>query len=82
MLSRKPNPAMLHLVMKELAVENCLFVGDSEIDVATAKAAGMPIALFTRGYRQTPVAELAPDFDFDNYKSLPVIAASFFTSIV
>ena len=79
--SRKPNPAMLHLVMKELAVERCLFVGDSEVDVATAKAAGLPIALFTRGYRQTPVAELAPDFDFDNFKSLPVIAESFFASI-
>ena len=73
--SRKPDPAMLHLVMSELAVEDCLFVGDSEIDVATAKAAGVPIALFTRGYRRTPVAELAPDFDFDNFKNLPEIVA-------
>ena len=79
--SRKPDPAMLHLVMKELAVERCLFVGDSEVDVATAKAAGLPIALFTQGYRQTSVAELAPDFDFDNFKNLPEIAASFFASI-
>ena len=79
--SRKPDPAMLHLVMKELAVERCLFVGDSEVDVAMAKAAGLPIALFTKGYRQTPVAELVPDFDFDNFKNLPVIAASFFASI-
>ena len=79
--SRKPDPAMLHLVMKELASERCLFVGDSEVDVATAKAAGLPIALFTQGYRQTPVAELAPDFDFDNFESLPVIAASYFASI-
>ena len=77
LLSRKPNPAMLHLVMKELAVENCLFVGDSEIDVATAKAADVPIALFTRGYRQTPVAKLAPNSDFDNFKNLPEIAAPF-----
>ena len=75
--SRKPDPAMLHLVMRELAVETCLFVGDSEVDVATAKAAGVPIALFTRGYRQTPVAELAPDFDFDHFKNLPAIAAPF-----
>ena len=75
--SRKPDPAMLHLVMKELAVERCLFVGDSEIDVATAKAAGVPIALFTQGYRQTPVAELAPDYDFDDFKNLPKIAAPF-----
>ena len=76
--SRKPDPAMLHLVMKELAVERCLFVGDSEVDVATAKAAGVPIALFTRGYRQTSVAELAPDFNFDDFKNLTAIAASFF----
>ena len=75
--SRKPDPAMLYFVMKELAVENCLFVGDSEVDVATAEAAGVPIALFTQGYRQTPVAELAPDFDFDNFKNLPAIAAPF-----
>ena len=79
--SHKPDPAMLHLVMKELAAEQCLFVGDSEVDVATARAAGVPIALFTQGYRQTPVAELAPDFDFDNFKNLPVIVASFFASI-
>jgi len=75
--SRKPDPAMLYLVMKELAVERCLFVGDSEIDVATAKAAGVPIALFTQGYRQTPVAKLAPDYDFDDFKNLPKIAAPF-----
>ena len=79
--SRKPDPAMLHLVMKELAVERCLFVGDSEIDVATAKAAGVPIALFTQGYRKTPVAELAPDFDFDDFKNLPAIAAPFFAAV-
>ena len=79
--SRKPDPAMLHLVMKELAVENCLFVGDSEVDVGTAKAAGVPIALFTLGYRQTPVTELVPDFDFNDFRNLPAIAASFFASI-
>ena len=80
--SCKPDPAMLHLVMRELAVERCLFVGDSEVDVATARAAGVPIALFTQGYRQTPVAELAPDFDFDNFKSLPAIAAPFFPVVL
>ena len=77
LLSRKPDPAMLYLVMEELAVERCLFVGDSEVDVATAKAAGVPIALFTRGYRQTSVAELAPDFNFDDFRNLTAIATSF-----
>ena len=75
--TRKPDPAMLHLVMQELAVDHCLFVGDSEVDVATAKAAGMPVALFTKGYRQTPVADLAPEFHFDDYRVLPAIAETF-----
>ena len=77
--TRKPDPAMLHLVMQELAVDHCLFVGDSEVDVATAKAAGMPVALFTKGYRQTPVAELAPEFHFDDYRVLPAIAERCFS---
>ena len=77
--TRKPDPAMLHLVMQELAVNHCLFVGDSEIDVATAKAAGMPMALFTRGYRQKPVADLAPEFHFDDYRVLPAIVERCFS---
>jgi phosphoglycolate phosphatase len=78
--TRKPDPAMLHLVMQELAVDHCLFVGDSEVDVATAKAAGMPMALFTKGYRQTPVVELAPEFHFDDYRVLPAIVEKCFSS--
>ena len=71
--SRKPDPAMLNLVMRELGVERCLFVGDSEVDVATAKAAGVPIALFTQGYRQTHLADIDADYNFDNFYELPAI---------
>jgi phosphoglycolate phosphatase len=76
--TRKPDPAMLYLVMKELSADQCLFVGDSEVDVATAKAAEVPIALFARGYRQTPVAELFPEFHFNDYTDLPAITNQFF----
>ena len=78
--NRKPDPSMLYLVMKELAVDQCLFVGDSEVDVATAKAAGVPIALHMRGYRRTPVAELCPEFYFGDYKDLPFIAYKYFST--
>ena len=78
--NRKPDPSMLYLVMKELAVDQCLFVGDSEVDVATAKAAGVPVALHTRGYRRTPVAELCPDFYFGDYADLPFIANQCFST--
>ena len=77
--SRKPDPAMLYLAMAELDVENCLFIGDSEVDVATARAAAVPIALFTKGYRKASVDELAPNFDFDSYQDLPAIVAQHFS---
>ena len=75
----KPDPRHLTDVVEIIGgdLKKTIMVGDSEVDVATAKAAGVPIALFTRGYRQTPVAELAPDFDFDHFKNLPAIAAPF-----
>ena len=76
--TRKPDPQMLFLVMKELEVNNCLFVGDSEVDVATARAAGISIALFTKGYRQTSVKDLMPEFYFDDFRDLPAIANDFF----
>ena len=77
--SRKPDPAMLHLVMKELGVERCLFVGDSEVDVSTARAAGVPMALFTQGYRQTHLADMAADYNFHSFRELPAIARDMFT---
>ena len=79
--SCKPDPAMLNLVMRELGVERCLFVGDSEVDVATAKAAGVPIALFTQGYRQTHLADMAVDYNFDSFCELPAIVKDMFTSL-
>lgn len=41
---RKPNPIGVYKVIKELnsKIENCIFVGDSEVDIQTAKNAGIP----------------------------------------
>ena len=38
---RKPAPDMLYAVMKELGVDTCIYVGDSDVDVKTARAAGV-----------------------------------------
>lgn len=38
---RKPAPDMLYAVMKELGVDTCIYVGDSNVDVKTAQAAGV-----------------------------------------
>lgn len=46
-------------------------VGDSEIDAECAAAAGIPLLLFTRGYRRTPVEDLPHARAFDDFAALP-----------
>lgn len=51
-----------------------IMIGDSEVDIATAKAAGVPVVAVSFGYSQIPVARLSPDRIIDDYLSLvPVI---------
>jgi len=68
----KPDPAPLLLCLDRLntPVADALFVGDSEIDAATARAAGLPFALFTRGYRKSPVESFETAFAFDEFSRL------------
>lgn len=67
---RKPDPAPLRHVIAELKAAHPVFVGDSEVDAETARTAGVPFALFTRGYRTTPVAELVHAHAFDRFDTL------------
>ncbi len=68
---RKPDPAPLRAVLAGLGAAHGLYVGDSEVDAATAQAAGVPFALFTGGYRKAPVAALPHDWAFDDHTALP-----------
>lgn len=48
----KPNPSTTLTAIKEVGVpsEDCLYVGDSHVDIATGHNAGLPVALCTWGY--------------------------------
>ncbi len=48
---RKPAPDMVYRAMKAIGVETCVYVGDSEVDIATAKNAGVPCLSVTWGFR-------------------------------
>ena len=48
---RKPAPDMVYAAMKELGVESCIYVGDSEVDVLTAQNAGVPCLTVLWGFR-------------------------------
>lgn len=73
----KPDPAMLHACVAELDhPAPPLFVGDSEVDAATAHAAGVPFLLFTMGYRKSQPAALNPAASFDDHAELPALIAA------
>lgn len=48
---RKPAPDMVFQAMKEIGVEKCIYVGDSETDVETAENAGVPCLSVLWGFR-------------------------------
>jgi phosphoglycolate phosphatase len=68
---RKPDPEPLRAALRQMGPGRSLFIGDSEVDAATAAAAGVPLALFTGGYRKTSVETLGAKLAFDHHAALP-----------
>lgn len=54
---RKPAPDMVCRAMEAIGVETCIYVGDSEVDVLTAKNAGVPCLSVLWGFRDREVLE-------------------------
>ena len=48
---RKPAPDMLYKAMEEIGVDECVYVGDSEVDAITAGNAGAPCLSVLWGFR-------------------------------
>ena len=48
---RKPAPDMVFAAMEAIGTETCVYVGDSEVDIATAKNAGVPCLSVLWGFR-------------------------------
>ena len=67
---RKPDPKPLLAAFERLGDGPRLYVGDSEVDANTALAAKVPFALFTQGYRKTPVEDFECAFHFENFETL------------
>lgn len=70
----KPNPAGALRMLKEFGVEkkDCLFVGDGETDVQTAKNAGIDCVSVLWGYRSRAQLKAAGASQFVNkYNELP-----------
>ena len=56
---RKPAPDMVRRAMADIGVESCIYVGDSEVDVQTAKNADVPCLSVLWGFRNRDEIEAA-----------------------
>jgi phosphoglycolate phosphatase len=59
----KPDPAPYRETLRRMGAEGArsLLVGDSETDVLTARAAGVPVIGVTFGYTAEPIESFRPD---------------------
>jgi phosphoglycolate phosphatase len=77
--ARKPDPAPLEHCMTRLGAlhgRQGLMIGDSAIDVATARAVGMTVGLVTFGYARSDVRTIGADFLVEDLALVPGMLAT------
>jgi len=69
---RKPDPRVLTETLKRLGltIGDAWMIGDSEVDAATAEAAGMDFVLLTYGYHHGPVDQIPALHRLDRFADL------------
>lgn len=72
---RKPDPLPLTHALERLGAESGIYVGDSEVDGATAQAAGLPFVLYTEGIRTVSVHDIPHEVAFNDFGMLDGICA-------
>jgi phosphoglycolate phosphatase len=70
---RKPDPAPLRLAFDQIGATEGVYVGDSDVDAATAQNAGVPFAFFTEGICTVPHDEIPKDRAFSDFAEVPEI---------
>lgn len=71
---RKPAPDMLLKAMAQIGVEKCVYVGDSDVDVVTAKNVGAPCLSVLWGFRDRACMEAAGgEFFCDDPQNMPAM---------
>ena len=76
-IAKKPAPDTVFKAMEELhsRPESCIYIGDSEVDAATGKAARMDTILVSWGFRSLEVLkDAAPDWIVDSPDQILEIA--------
>jgi phosphoglycolate phosphatase len=72
----KPDPRVFHHVVEELTGEGnapALMIGDSKTDVATARAANVPVIVLSYGYTPEPAETLGADAVTGDFRDIPAL---------
>lgn len=74
----KPHPAPLLSCLRQLCVPgvSALMIGDSNVDVLAARAAGLPVIVVSFGYSRDPVQSLGADAVVDHLDQIPAAIAA------
>lgn len=69
---RKPDPAHLLETIRQAGGDpaHAVMIGDSAVDIDTARAANIPVIAVSFGYSQTPVRELGAETVIDSFEEL------------
>lgn len=72
---RKPEPRVLLEVVERIGGGPAVMVGDSAADIGAARAAGMPVLLYTGGYADAALDPAGADAAFSDWRELPGLVA-------
>lgn len=75
---QKPDPEILRRTIAAAGGDprHAIMIGDSQTDILTARAAGIPVIAVDFGYSEKPVSEFGPDRIIGHYAQLPQTIAA------
>ena len=79
---QKPDPEILRRTIAAAggSPQRAIMIGDSETDIRTARAAGVPVIAVDFGYSERPVSEFGPDRIISHFAQLPAAIAAIFSA--
>ena len=72
---KKPHPIGIETLLSEagMGAENAMMIGDSAVDIQTARNAGIKSCGVTYGFQPETLAAEPPDFLIDRFEDLPAV---------
>jgi phosphoglycolate phosphatase len=80
---QKPDPEILRRTITAAGgtLRHAVMIGDSNTDILTARAAGIPVIAVDFGYSERPISEFGPDRIINHFSQLPGSVAAIFSGI-